>query len=149
MAENYRRNFKKAENLYMKENYEVLLFCSSRYSDKNVNAVSRIVNSFMAAINSKVYLPSFIMVILDDDLIQFMQYKKYGVSTLYGTWIEYLAKLFVEIVDKKCSQLPASAQLEDKTQIYWVEPAAHSNFVSENRQMREKFTVCLDCFKAV
>ena len=37
--------------------YEVLPFCSSKYSDKNSNTLSRITNSFMEALNKKFLLP--------------------------------------------------------------------------------------------
>ena len=36
------------------------------------------------------YLPDYIVVIPDEDLINYLGYQNYGVSTLLGTWIEWL-----------------------------------------------------------
>ena len=146
LAETYRKNFKKAGdiNFFMKKNFDVNPFCSSRFSDRNVNTVSHILYSFVSAVNNKVYLPAYLVIILDDDLIEFIGYKKYGVSTMYGTWIEYLAKEIVKLIDFRWNELPVASKLEHKTQIYWVEPVMHCNFDVDNRQMRDKFTACLD-----
>ena len=114
--ETFRKNFKKAgPDFYLQENFEVIPFCSSHFSDKNVNAVSRILNSFITAVNMKTLLPSYLLIVLDNDLIEFMQYKKYGVSSLCGTWIEYLAKEIVTVIDKRNNSLPVSSQLSEKT----------------------------------
>ena len=143
--ETFRKYFKKASDEYfLKENFEVLPFCSSRFSDHNTNVVSRILNSFVVAINGKTYLPSYILLILDADLIDFMQYKKYGVSSLYSMWIEFLAKQLIETIDQKHGLLPKNARLIEPTQIYLVEPVNHSNFSCQSRQMRDKFAACLD-----
>ena len=145
LAETYRKFFKKAgSEFYMKDKFEVIPFCSSRFSDKNLNAVSRIINSFIAAVNSKTYLPMYIVIVLDDDLIEYLQYKKYGVSSMYRSWIEHIAKEITNVIDQRKQDLPPAALLDDAPQIYWVEPVNHVNFDADNKQMREKFGACLD-----
>ena len=54
----------------MKENFEVVPYGSNSYNDNNQNAVSRITNSLIQALNSKYYLPEFLLIFLDDDLIE-------------------------------------------------------------------------------
>ena len=91
LMETYWKNFKKAGDMYLKDKYEIMPFCSSKYSDKNTNALSRLVNSFIQALNSKFYLPNYVVVMLDNDLIEFLQYKRFAVGSLLGPWLEYLA----------------------------------------------------------
>ena len=78
-----------------------------------------------------------------------MQYRKYGVSSLYGTWIEYLAKEIIGIIDNRKKQLPLAAQNIDGTQVYWVEPVLHVNLDLDSRQRREKFGNCLDAVSKI
>ena len=106
--------------------------------------LSRILNSFVAAINKKIYLPDYLIIVLDDDLIEFLQYQKIGVSTLYDNWLEFIAGNVTQALDIRCKQLPLAVVGKDSTQVYWVEPAPHYNFCEENKQMREKFSMCLD-----
>ena len=144
-AESYRKYFKKSSSeFYMKENYEIVAFCSSKYSDRNLNALSRLVNSFIEAMNTKFYLPDYIIFMLDDDLIQYMQYTKFKVASLYRLWIEYLTELVTETVHNHHSSLIRKARTSDITQIYWVEPINHSNFDYIDQQLRDKFLQCLD-----
>ena len=89
------------------------------------------------------YLPAYI-IILDDDLIEYMQYKRMAVASLYGTWLEYLAATLNSMLCTKRKGLPEKALPTDKTQIYWIEAANHKNFSSENVQAREIFNNCLD-----
>ena len=130
--------------MHLKTAYDVSPWCSSQYSDKNTNALSRIVNSMIEALNSKFYLPDYVIVFLDDDLIEFLQYKKFGVAALLGSWIEYLAQFIVEVVETRCQDLPVKARPTDKTQVYFVEPINHSNFDYINQQVRQTYTNCLE-----
>ena len=107
LAENYRKNFKKATyELYLKNRFEVTPYCSSRFSDRNTNAISRLVNSFVQAMNTKFYLPEYVIIMLDNDLIEYVQYKRFGVAALLGSWIEYLAQFFVETLETRDSNYP-------------------------------------------
>ena len=145
LAETYRKNFKKASHaFFMKEHFEVTPYCSSKYSDKNSNTLSRLTNSFIQAMNTKFHLPDFIVVILDDDLIEFLQYKKYSVATLLGTWIEHLTDFMAESLQKHHQQLPSKAKLKQPTQVYWVESLSHNNFDYLDQQVRDVFTKCLE-----
>ena len=80
IAETYKKFFKKASNdFFMKEQFEVMPFCSSKFSDRNTNMLSRILNSLITALNSKSQLPDYLLVILDNDLIKYLGCKKFGV----------------------------------------------------------------------
>ena len=128
----------------MKAMFEVLPFCSSKYSDKNTNVLSRILNSFIQALNTKHYLPVYMVVLLDHDLIQYLEYTKFKVASLYGLWIEYLSETLAEALQNRKSSLPKKAKLSEETQVYWVEPVNQGNFDYVDQQTRDKFTHCLE-----
>ena len=145
IAESFRKNFKKASaDLFMRNNYEVIAHCSSKYSDKNINTLSCIVNSFIHAMNTKFYLPDFLIVFLDSDLIDYLQYKKLNTAQLLGPWIEYLTEFIDESLQNRHQLLPAKVRLSTPTQVYWVEALGHSNFDYMDKQAREIFNQCMD-----
>ena len=146
LAETYRKFFKKnnSSEFYLKQQFEVVPFCSSKYSERNSNTLSRIVNSFMQALNSKFHLPQYIVVLLDDDLIEQLQYRKIGAASLLGPWIEYLADLINSSLQTRREQLLPKARLPDKTQVYWVELVNHENFDYINQQICEVFGQCIE-----
>ena len=100
MAGSYRTFFKKdiSRDFFMKEHFEVWPFCSSRFNDNNDNLISRLQITVADAINKKVKLPDFMIFVLDNDLIEFLAFKKAGVSVLLGTWLEWLFNQVHEMV---------------------------------------------------
>ena len=53
------------------------------------NMLARLQNSFAAGLNQtkkEALLPRYIIIVLDDDLITFLDYSKEGTTTLLGTW---------------------------------------------------------------
>ena len=70
--------------MFLKERFEILPFCSSHFSDKNTNALSRLVNSFVQAMNAKYYLLDYVIIMLDGDLIDYLQYKRFAMASLLG-----------------------------------------------------------------
>ena len=128
----------------MKEHFEVLPFCSSKYSDKNINTLSRITNTYVEAMNSKFYLPEVMIIFLDADLIEFLQYKRYNLASLLGPWIEHLSQFFAETIQERHQLLPSKARNKEITQIYWVEPVNHGNFDYIDQQAREILSKCLE-----
>ena len=61
LAKSYRKNFKKAQfDSYLKDHYEVLAFCSSKYSDKKKFAVASLLGPWIE------YLAEFISESLED-----------------------------------------------------------------------------------
>ena len=147
VAATYRQHFKKTKiKSFVKENFEVFAFCSSKFADKNTNMISRMQIAFATALNKRIYLPKFVVIVLDDDLIQYLQYKNYGVSTMYGTWIEYLAKEFNSMVQDRIAQLPTKARRNPRFEphIYWMALPAHNGFDETETLMRTKFNLCME-----
>ena len=142
MATTYRQHFDKLGECYMKKNFEVSPFCSSRFESNNTNLLSRIQVTMVKAINKTPRLPRFIIFTLDDDMIEFLNYRNYGVSTLYGSWLEWLLKEIDSAIQTRYSQLPAKSRNKDEPQIYWVMAPYHKEFT--DGEMRSKFNHCLE-----
>ena len=46
-------------------------------------------------------LPKYVLIVLDDDLITFLDFKETGVATLLGTWVQWLVSEFNTLVEKR------------------------------------------------
>ena len=139
---NYLKNAKFTS--YMKQEYEVTAFCSSRFSDSNTNLISRLQITFADAVNAKVRLPDYIIVILDDDIIQVQEYKLKDVSTLYGIWLEWLLKQFNELITGRLAQLPSKSKNAEHPFLYFLALPTHTGFDDETNYLHTKFNLTLE-----
>ena len=84
-------------------------------------------------------MPKYIVVILDNDLIEYLEYTGPNEGTSYGEWIEHLVEIFNDNF-KKCKKLlPSKAVREDYPWTYWVTLPHHKYFRdSESRSVFNK-----------
>ena len=68
---------------YVRDMYEVRGFTTDRFSSMDNNLLSRMRNLFVGALNSNAKLPKLIVVILDNDLINFALFKKEATPPLH------------------------------------------------------------------
>ena len=129
MAKTYRDHVRnRSADFFMKKYFEVLPFCNSRYNSNNRNFLSRLYNTMAHAVKEKVKLPRYIVIVLDNDIIDELSYFGYGMCTLMGEWIDFLAKNFKELCDERKKSLPLKAARADYPLIYWVMPPHHAHF---------------------
>ena len=98
--------------------------------------ISRIRNSFAKALNDRVRLPRFIVIILNRDLIDYLNYDNYGLSGMVGPWIEWLAAEFNKLINDQKNCLPKKAVREDYPQLYWCNNPCHMDFIDNNPRIK-------------
>ena len=120
-------------------------FYSSKFSDSNSNILSRIQITLADAINSKVVLPEYILMILDDNLMQFLKYK--------WSWGRYLAWYMDRMVGtsgewnvQRTESLLKKALSKSKNTpfVYWTAVPVHANFSKHNNDLCTKFNNCME-----
>ena len=144
VATTYRENFKKVRNypFFTKKNYEITTFCNSRFSDKDTNILRRLKSAFIEGLNKYWKLPKYIIIILEDDLIEYLGYTNYGISKMYGDMLEYLVQEFDSLIKNRIELLPDKAKKPGYPYIYWMVSSIHKNW--ENNNAREKFNFTLE-----
>ena len=146
-AKSYRAHFKlvTGRTFYIKENFEFSAFCNSRFNSANLNMLSRLQNTLAMAMNRTKtgLLPKYILVILDDDLITYLDFKQEGVATLLGSWIEWLVREFNKVIKARKEQVPMKCKKAD-TCFYWVAAPTHSNFSKDRNHLRVKYNLSLE-----
>ena len=131
MATAYRNHFKKAnwENgCFMKDKFDIFPFRSSKYSCSDTNMINQIQNSFCKAISRCIKLPKFVVIVLDNDLTQYLAFINQGAASLLGEMFEWLVKTFLAISQERKDMLPIRAVRTDYPQFYFVAPLRHRNF---------------------
>ena len=142
MSTTYRQHFELAEgDFFIKNSFEVKKNCNNRFSSNNTSMISRLINTIIFMVNSKNYLPDFLIIVLDDDLIEFLNYFNSGISMMYGQWLEYLAKEINVVLNSKWEKLPKKCRGDYLPQVYWVSCPGHKNFAHSH--LHEKFNITL------
>ena len=145
IAETYRINFKKSTwESYMKDNFDVTAFCSSKYSDKNSNVISRMQITMSRALNDNTYLPKVILLVPESDIINSVNYEGTGISTILGELTEWIVTEVDNLIDSKLKTLSQSAKRRFEPFIYWLSPPTHYEFTSDTKNNRNKFALCLE-----
>ena len=129
---------------FIKENYEFAPFCNSRFSSANVNMLARIQNAFATGLSSekKGKLPDYVIIVLDEDLISFLEFEKEGLATLLGSWVEWLANEIDMLLQQRKDQIPKKCWKD--VFFYWVHAPNHSSFSKCKNGSRTKFNLSLE-----
>ena len=138
LAETFRRYFKKntERDWFTKSNFDVSVYCSSKHSDSNTNMLSRITNSFACGLNKDFQLPKYVVLLVDDDLIQYLGVVGKGATRCYGEWLEYIVQTMLEMTKIRIASLPKKAVKFGYPQIYCVVPPRHCSFIDNKAQTR-------------
>ena len=120
--------------------FKIKVFTSNQYSGQIRNTIGRIRNTIARAFNSQQALPKVIVIVLDDDIINFVPVDEFGVSIIYGRIIHYLFAECKKLLALKRERLPKKALVE--THLIWIAPPFHNGFSNSN--LHAKFSRNLD-----
>ena len=144
-ARSIREGFvKQTAPLFIKEAFDYKIYCGSRHDSNDTNMLSRIRNSLARGLNKNVKLPNYILVVLDRDLIDYLDYDSFGISTMLGNWFEWLAAEFDDMIQKRKQNLPKKALDDDHPQIYWCASLHHILLEKDNLNARMKMNAVMD-----
>ena len=145
VATSIRNYFKKATfPSFIKDNFHWEAFCSSRFNDKNTNMLSRLQNTFALAVDKSERQPEYILVILDDDLISYLDFKGLGFASMISPWCEWLVQTIGQMIAKRADLLSKKALVVDGTQIYWTSATRSMYFKDGDDNSRMKFNNCME-----
>ena len=145
VASTIRKSFLKNErNFFMKTNFEIEVFGSNRFNDSNQNVLSRLQIAMAKTVNDNHILPEFIVIVLENDLIEYLGYKDAGVASMYGPWLEWLCEQVSLLITKKFDKLPTKNKFDDPPQVYWCGAVTHHDFSDQEKEVRNKFNKCLE-----
>ena len=91
--------------------------------------------------NNNSWLPKYFAIVLDDDIVKYLDHDMVGVSTLYGMWLEWLAKEVNKQIKTRYEKLLYKAKSD--YYVYWITAPYHANFGNDNAR-RSRFNICLE-----
>ena len=89
-------------------------------------------------------MPKYIVVVLDDDIITFLNYKKSGVAQFLADWLQWLMEAFESLISDFLAKLLIWAKKDSSPCLYWCNAPSHSGFSTERNEIRKKFNNCLE-----
>ena len=97
------------------------------------NRLVRITNSLIKAMKDEAAVPKILVVVLEDDIIRYVNFNDYRVTTLFGRVIEFLSTTVRQVIDQfKEQYLPTRAKKEQYPMIIWITPTIHMHYRNNN-----------------
>ena len=131
------------QDFFIKNNYDFYNYCNSKYSSATKNILTRLQNTFASAINKNISLPKYMIVILDNDLIDFLDFYDPGQAEILGHWLQWLLTEMKNLIAARLKQLPEKAKRNHEPCVYWTLVPMHINFSQKENDARKRFNLCL------
>ena len=124
-------------NAEFMNNYFGTSILADTNKENNPSPVGRMVNCFINKFNETKRLPKWVVLLLEDDLIESIAYKQYGTSEMYGHILDYMMTAFSKATKKVNDALPLRSTKFCYPHFLWMEPTLHTNH--QNITLRTKF----------
>ena len=131
---------------YIKSFFDYSMYCNSKFSSATTNMLIRWQNTFASVLNKSAgRFPKYIIIVPDDDLITFLNFKEEGVARLLADWLQWLITAFSRLLADWRQKLPLkSTRYEHGPCVYWCHAPTHVNFNREHNDLHKKFNDCLE-----
>ena len=127
--------------MYIREQYDVYAFFNNNHFDTNILSRSR--NVLATAFNQHDKLPRMIAVILDLDMMHFIDHDIFGISLEAGSLQDWLVAEFHKLVKARFDQLPSKCKrVGVLPHIIWIGAPQHSHFLT--RRMNSGSNTIMD-----
>ena len=137
-------HFKRNNNIgYLKENFGITGYFTTKYMSHDQNTISRLRNSLAAAIREKTYLPKYVVIVPDDDIMKYAKVAKLDSSQKsVERLISAVMKQHNKYISIHKENLPRRAKRELYPQFIWIEAPINTAFA--NNAARIKFNASLN-----
>ena len=108
-------------------NYEIKPYYGSSL-EVNKSLIGRVRNQYVCAINDLTLLPKVVLIVLDDNLVDNVKIKDFGVSDIYGRLTHWLASKLNKLTETHKDQMPGRATRMDAPMFIGMLPPTHKNF---------------------
>ena len=98
----------------------------------------------VGAVNDQIIMPKLIVIVPDNDIIQYIARIKAGFSRSVARMLDWLMKEHNRIIDSMKDHLPMKAKKNGYPQIMWIAPPYHVGFGKRNNDKRECFNKMLE-----
>ena len=129
------------QKYYIKDVYDTLAFFNTSQFD--VNLLSRLRNILTTALNQNDKFPRLIIITLDNDLLRYINHRKFSILLETSSLLEWLVAEFHDLVDKYKNHLPSKCLSTNFPHFLWFGIPTHESFIDND--LRIKFNHGLEC----
>ena len=147
VAKMYREHFllrTDNEANFIKDNFEFKNYCNSRFSSTVKNMMVRLQNTFAAALNKNEHMPKYVLIILDEDIISFINCDSVKIGSILGSLLSWLVAQIKDLIKHKCNVLLKKAKRSNEPCVYFCAAPTHVNFSHVLNEQRKKFNFTLE-----
>ena len=120
---------------YARENFEVSGFMGDSFKSLDTNLISRMRGTFLKAIKDKVLLPKMVVLVPDDDIINYLKGRGSATSYSMGKVLHWIMSEFARLVAGHKDQLQKRARKTNYPHFIWIQAPLHKYFSKENAQL--------------
>ena len=147
VGDNFVRRTAKSHFLRLKDSYsqrfEIDIATGDVFSS-NEYITSRMTNALIEKLNVCINLPKLIVFIPENDFIQEIEYKGWGVTEYYGKYLEEIINETNKLIMEFLSELPSKSKRDGWPKVVWILPTLHKNYSPQDRELRIKFTETIE-----
>ena len=126
---------------YVHNTFDIKGFFTNKFTHYDQNAVSRICNTLITALQEKIKLPKWIIIVMDDDLIKYIDVDSKDIAEVLSRLLDNIMKEHNKTIAIHKDFLPPRAQRKHFPQFIWIKAPVHNNF--SNNAERIKFNSAL------
>ena len=142
LAGTYSKGYQQTEQneQFLREHFGVLAFHNDQHLDTNL--ISRIRNVLVSALNKHSKLPKLVVIVLDNDMIKFVDHEKYGASIALGKIMDVVVESLDSVIKTRKDQIAKNAYRDQEPHFIWMGAPIHQDF--NDNSLRVKFNTCME-----
>ena len=115
-----------------------MIICEEETNDGSFNLLARLVNTITTALKERSEIPKYLIILLEDDIINYVNYDSFGVTEMFGKIADYLNREIKRTINEfKGKYLPPRARKFTWPQVIWIVPTLNEHY--SNNILRKKF----------
>ena len=124
------------------KNYEIRIFSTNRFTSHIPSMLTRVRNQLATAVEKYTLMPKMILIILDEDLIQYLRAKEVLSNYSMEKTLSWLMRQLTRIVDSYKESWPRKSVKDSFPQFIWI--ASPYNVHFPNNENRARFNSALE-----
>ena len=104
----------------------------------------RISNAYIDKLNNCVNIPKMVFIVIENDIINDVELKSFGVTEFYGRYIEEIINECNKITLEFANILPFQSKRDGWPRFVWIVPTQHNNYSPLQKELRMKFAEVLE-----
>ena len=127
---------------YSTRHFQISILDSDDYTSNIKSVLARLRNNLVYGLNKCNAIPKFIVVVLEDAIIDDVGSANYGITNDYEIRTKWLINQYRKIVDAFLDYLPYKSKKDGWPKFLYISPSMHRNY--RNNALRKKFTRVLE-----